>query len=205
MNVLIACEFSGIVRDAFLARGHNAMSCDLLPTENPGPHYQGDILDILGWRWDLLIAHPECRFLANSGAKHLYKGMKKTNGRDLTRWANMQSAAAFFNKLRNCRILKKAIENPIMHGHAKALIGQQSQLLQPWQHGHKEMKAICLWLENLPLLRPTDIIGPPPKNPDERKKWARIHRMTRSPTRGKDRSRFYTGVAEAMADQWGGA
>ena len=203
MKVLIACEFSGIVRDAFLAKGHDAVSCDLLPSERPGPHYQGDVLDILDDGWDLLIAHPECRFLANSGAKHLYTGMRKVNGRNPDRWTKMRLAAEFFNKLRNCKIPKRAIENPVIHRHAKKLVGQQSQLLQPWHHGHKEMKAICLWLEELSPLIPTNIVGPPPKNPDERKKWAKVHRCPPSPDRWKERSRFYPGVANAMADQWG--
>lgn len=195
MRVLVGCEFSGKVRDAFIARGHDAMSCDLLPTEAPGPHYQGDILDILGDWWDMLIAFPACTYMANSGAKHLYKGMKKENGVNQDRWGRMVKATDFFKKLWHSKIPKIAVENPVMHGHAKALIGvNQTQIIQPWQHGHGETKATCLWLENLPLLKPTNIVSG---------REARIHRMPPSKDRGKKRSATYQGIADAMAEQWG--
>lgn len=195
MRVLVGCEFSGKVRDTFIARGHDAMSCDLLPTEAPGPHHQGDIAGILGDRWDMLIAFPTCTYMANSGSKHLYKGMKKTNGIDQERWRSMEAAAAFFRKLWGCKIPQIAIENPIMHGHAKTLIGvSQTQIIQPWQFGHGETKATCLWLKNLPLLQPTNIVSG---------REARIHRMPPSKDRGKKRSTTYQGIADAMAEQWG--
>ena len=195
MKVLIGCEYSGKVRDAFIARGHDAVSCDLLPTEAPGPHYQGDIFDILDDWWDMLIAFPTCTYMANSGSKHLYNGMKKSNGINQERWQLMKEATAFFLKLWKCKIPKEALEYPIMHGHAKALIGvNQTQIIQPWHHGHGETKATCLWLEDLPLLVPTNIVSG---------RESRIHKMPPSKDRGKKRSETYPGVADAMALQWG--
>lgn len=203
MRVLVACECSGIVRDAFIARGHDAVSCDIQPTERPGPHIQDDVFRHLDDGWDMMIAHWECRFLANSGAKHLYRGMKKENGPDSQRWSDMRAAAASFNRLLDCKIPLKALENPIQHEHARALIRKYDQVIQPWQFGHREMKATCLWLEGLPRLAPTDIVGPPPADEEERKKWAVVHRMAPGPERTKNRSRTYPGVAAAMAAQWG--
>ena len=203
MRVLVACEFSGVVRNAFARLGHDAWSCDLMPSERPGNHYQGDVRDILDHGWDLMIGHPECTYLANSGAKHLYAGMKKKNGRNADRWDKMEAGAAFFRLLLNANIPRKAIENPIIHGHARNLIGHGcNQIIQPWQFGHQEMKATCLWLQNVPPLLPTHIVGPPPKDPEERKKWAKVHRMPPGPNRQKNRSRTYEGIAEAMATQW---
>lgn len=196
MRVLVACEFSGIVRDAFATRGHNAWSCDLLPTDRPGFHIQDSAQHVLAkdpW-WDLVIAHPPCTYLSNSGAKHLYAGMKKENGRNEERWEKMEEAAEFFRMFLAlpCPV---AIENPIMHGHAKALIGlQQSQTIQPWQFGHGETKATCLWLKGLPLLRPTNIVEG---------REQKVFRMAPSPDRWKLRSTTYQGIADAMADQWG--
>ena len=156
LRVLVACEFSGVVRDAFLRLGHDAVSCDLLPTESEGPHIQDDVLNHLSEGWDLLIAHPPCTYLCNSGVRHLYIGGKKVNGRDEKRWYQMSRATEFFLALWSAPIDKICIENPIMHGHAKRLIGvNQSQIIQPWQFGHGEIKATCLWLKNLPLLLPT--------------------------------------------------
>ena len=205
MKVLIACEESGIVRDAFLARGHDAMSCDLKPTRRPGPHYEGDVLDVLGKGWDMMIAHPVCRYMANSGGRWLYLGGKKVNGRDEERWENMRAGAAFFNKLYNADIPKIVVENPIIHEHAQAIIGvKQSQVIQPWHHGHKEMKATCLWLSgDLPLLLPSNVVGPPPKDPEERKAWAVVHRMPPGQERERLRSETKQGIADAFAAQWG--
>jgi len=204
MKVLVACEFSGTVRDAFLARGHDALSCDLLPSEAPGPHYQGDVFDVIGRGWDMMIAHPPCTYLANSGAKHLYRDMKKANGRCPDRWARMREGAEFFRRLLAAPIQRKAIENPIMHGHAARIIGvRPSQIIQPWQFGHREMKATCLHLEGLPPLVPTNIVGPVPLNPEARKRWAKVHRMPPGPDRWKKRSLTYSGIADAMASQWG--
>ena len=203
MKILVACEREGKVRDALIAKGHNAWSCDLHPTARPGPHIQDNVLNHLDDGWDGLIAFPVCRYLCNSGVKHLYLGMKKVNGRDPVRWEKMRRGARFFKVFLDADIPMRAVENPVMHGHAKSLdIGQQTQLIQPWQHGHREMKATCLWLVGLPKLEPTNIVGPPPKDPEERKKWAVIHRMAPGPERERLRSETYQGIADAFADQW---
>jgi len=186
MKVLIACEFSGIVREAFAKRGHDAWSCDLLPTEIPGQHIQGDVMDILGDGWDLMIAHPPCTRLANSGVRWLHE-------RNL--WGDMKFAATFFKELLNAPIQKKAIENPIPHGYAVKIIGRKyDQIIHPWMFGHGETKATCFWLEELPLLDPTDIV-------DGREQ--RIWKESPGPDRWKNRSRTYQGIADAMAEQWG--
>lgn len=194
MRVLVACEYSGVVRDAFLARGHDAMSCDLLPTDSPGPHYQGDVRDVLFDGWDLMIAHPPCTYLTNSGVRWL-----KDNPE---RWELMKEGAEFFRMLLNAPIPMRAIENPIMHGHAVQIIGRrQDQVVQPWMFGHTEQKATGLWLENLPLLQPTDNVREEmmalPK-----KERNRIHYMSPGKDRWKLRSTTYRGIAEAMASQW---
>jgi hypothetical protein len=196
MRVLVACEFSGIVRDAFIARGHDAMSADLLPSERPGPHYQGDVLDVLDDGWDLAICHPPCTFMANSGAKHLYIGGRAENGPDPARWESMREGAAFFRQLWDAPIPRIAIENPVMVGHAKRLIGvQQAQTIQPWMFSHGEVKATCLWLKGLPPLIPTDVVDG---------RTPRVHHMSPGPDRWRERSRTFQGIADAMADQWGG-
>jgi hypothetical protein len=150
MKVLVACEYSGKVRDAFRAKGHEAMSCDILPTDVEGPHYQGDVRDIINDGWDLMIAHPPCTYLTNSGVTWLHK--------DPSRWAKLDDGAAFFKMLLEAPVERIAIENPIMHKYAKERIGgvKQSQVVQPWMFGHMEQKATCLWLKNLPLLEPTN-------------------------------------------------
>lgn len=198
-RVLVACEFSGVVRRAFRAAGHDAWSCDLLPAEDGDTHHiQSDARSFLtGMRepWDLLIAHPPCTYMANSGAKHLYLGMRKENGPNPERWAAMHAAADFFLTLWQAPIDRIAVENPIMLGHAQQLIGDRpSQVIQPWQHGHGETKATCLWLKNLPLLTPSSIV-------DGREQ--RVFRMPPGPDRWKERSRTFEGIAAAMADQWG--
>lgn len=191
MRVLVACEFSGIVRDAFTALGHFAVSCDLLPTERPGEHYIGEAEYILDMDWDLLIAHPPCTYLANSGVCHLYK--------DESRWQKMRDGAALLNLFLNCDIPRVAVENPIMHRHGQELLtAKYTQIVQPWQFGHEETKGTCLWLKNLPKLTHTQIMdvrvprshreGPGTANGDPR--WKR-------------RSRTYQGIANAMAHQWG--
>jgi len=187
MRVLVACEFSGRVRDAFLARGHDAVSCDLLPTESPGPHIQGDVREILAEGWDLMIAHPPCTYLCNSGVSWLY--------RRPGRWEKMREAALFFRQLLEAPIPRICVENPIMHKYAVEIIGRrQDQVIQPWMFGHGETKATCLWLKNLPPLRPTNIVEG---------REQRLHRLPPSPDRWKERSRTYPGVARAMAEQWG--
>lgn len=191
MRVLVACEFSGIVRRAFAARGHDAWSCDLLPAEDrSNRHIVGDARDILGDDWDLLmVAHPPCTRLCNSGVRWLEE-------RNL--WGDLDEAAALFSAFWNAPIERVAVENPVMHRHAKERITNYqppAQSVQPWQFGHGETKRTCLWLRNLPPLRPTNIVAG---------REARVHRMPPGPDRWRERSRFFTGIAEAMADQWGG-
>lgn len=183
MKVLVACEYSGAVRDAFIRGGHEAMSCDLLPTDAPGPHYQGDVRDLLDYPWDLMIAHPPCTHLAVSGARHFEE--KRKDGRQ-------QSAVSFFMMLARARIPRIAIENPVCI--MSSMWRKPDQTIQPWMFGHGETKATCLWLKNLPPLRPTNIVPG---------REARIHRMPPSEDRWKLRSATYQGIAEAMADQWG--
>jgi hypothetical protein len=179
MRVLVACEFSGIVREAFRARGHDAWSCDLLPTEIPGQHIQCDVLSILDDGWDLMIAHPPCRYLSSSGAR--WKRPKETD-----------EAAEFFMALFNAPVFRVAMENPI--GRMSTLFRKPDQIIQPWQFGHGETKATCLWLKGLPLLQPTNIVeGRSP----------RVHHEPPGPERWKNRSRTYQGIADAMAAQWG--
>lgn len=205
MRVLIGCETSGRVRDAFRALGHDAVSCDLLPSDAPGPHIQGDVLDHLNEGWDLAIFHPTCTYLCNSGVRWLYGG--KGSVPDRTRFAAMVSGALFFHRLlTDSRIPRAACENPIMHRYARAIVGRpQDQLVQPWQFGDPFMKATCLWLRGLPPLTPTNVVGPPPSDPVERRKWAAVHQATPGPDRWKFRSVTYPGIAHAMAVQWGGA
>ena len=196
MRVLIACEYSGTVRDAFVAKGHDAMSCDLLPTDKAGPHYQGDVFDIIGDGWDLMIAHPPCTYLTNSGVTWLHK--------DPSRWAKLDDGAAFFKALLNADIPMIAVENPIMHKYAKERIGgtKQTQVVQPWMFGHLEQKATCLWLKGLQPLVATNNVRDEmmalPKNQRER-----LHYLPPSADRWKLRSTTYQGIADAMAKQWG--
>lgn len=194
MRVLVACEFSGTVRRAFALRGHDAMSCDLLPTELSGPHYQGDVRDILGkWQFDLLIAHPPCTHLAVSGARHF--AAKQASG-------VQEEALQFVRALLNAPIPMIALENPISI--ISSRIRKPDQIIQPWQFGHGETKATCLWLKNLPKLVPTHSEKPDlfaAEAPKERD--PRVWRLPPSPDRWKERSRTFTGIAEAMANQWG--
>ena len=197
MRVLIACEFSGIVRRAFSARGHDAWSCDLLPAEDgSNRHITGDARDILNDGWDLLmVAHPPCTRLCNSGVRWLSvppPGRTAENMQD-----ELLKGAALFSAFWNAPIDRIAIENPVMHKHAKALIENYSkpaQSIQPWQFGHGETKRTCLWLKGLPPLTATNIVEG---------REARVHRMPPSPNRWRERSRFFTGIADAMASQWG--
>lgn len=189
LNVLVACEFSGAVRDAFTALGHCAVSCDFLPSGTPGKHYQGDVRDILDWGWDLMIAHPTCTYLCNSGVSWLHKRPE--------RWQQMAEGAAFFRELLNAPIPHIAVENPIMHKYAVEIVGRrQNQVIQPYQFGHGESKATCLWLKNLPELKPTNRVAG---------REQRLHRLPPSPERWKLRSMTYPGIAKAMAEQWSGA
>ncbi len=186
MRVLVACEFSGAVRRAFRDRGHAAWSCDILDAEDGSEyHHKGDaIKEAETYPWDLMIAHPPCTYLCNSGVRWL-------NG-NVDRQVRMQVATEFFFKLLKMDIAKICIENPIPHCHAR--LPKYTQIIQPWQYGHGETKATCLWLKNLPPLRPTNIVNG---------REAKVHKMPPSLTRSKERSRTYTGIAEAFAEQWG--
>lgn len=183
MKVLIACEFSGIVREAFRALGHDAISCDLLKTEIPGPHYQGPVEDLLQEPFDLMIAHPPCTHLAVSGAR--YFAEKRKSGMQ-------QEALAFVQLLLNAPIHRICLENPVSI--ISTHIRKPTQIIQPWQFGHGETKTTCLWLKNLPALRATNIV---------KGREPRIHYESPGPDRWKNRSRTYTGIAQAMAEQWG--
>jgi hypothetical protein len=199
-RVVIACEFSGTVRDAFLRRGHDAISVDLLPTESPGPHHQGDIFEFLNDHrdcFDLLIGHPECTYLCNSGVRWLSENPD--------RWNLMVDGAQFFKRLLNWPVKHKALENPIMHRYAASIIGRrQSQSVQPYYFGDKKLKRTCLWLDNLPPLEITNYVGPaPPAGTKWYGEWAEVHHAAKGPERWKLRSRTYPGFADAMATQWG--
>ena len=192
MNILIGCEESGAVRDAFIAKGHNAISCDLFETSAPGPHLQGNVLPLLKMEWDLIIAHPPCTYLSNSGVCHL-----KT---DPTRWDKMLAATEFFNKILKARCAKICIENPIPHKYG---VGKTyTQIIHPWQFGHTETKATCLWLKGLPKLVETNNVKEAMlKLP--KKEVQRLHYLSPGPERAKLRSKTYSGIAKAMAEQWG--
>ena len=182
MRVLIACEFSGVVREAYTAKGHDARSCDILPSEIPRNHYQCKIEEIpKKGQWDLMIAFPPCTHLAVSGARWFKDRIEE-----------QREAIDFFMSLVNAPIPRIAIENPI--GIMSTKYRKPDQIIQPWQFGHGETKATCLWLKNLPKLKPTNIVEG---------REARIHRMAPGPNRSKERSRTYPGIAAAMAEQWG--
>ena len=185
MRVLVACEYSATVRDAFRRRGHDAWSCDLLPTEgDPRWHIEADALAVANYdHWDLMICHPPCTHLAVSGARHF--SAKQASG-------VQDEALAFVRDLLDAPIPRIALENPVSI--ISSRIRKPDQVIQPWQFGHGEVKATCLWLKGLPKLKPTNIVEG---------REARVHRMPPGPDRWKERSRTFTGIAEAMADQWG--
>jgi len=178
--VLVACEYSGRVRDAFIRNGCEAVSCDLLPTDQPGPHYQGDVFNIINDGWDLMVAHPPCTHLAVSGARWFHKKEKE-----------QEEALDFVRRLMAAPINQIAIENPISVISSK--IRKPDQIIQPWMFGHGETKATCLWLKNLPPLQPTEIVEG---------RENKVHRMPPSEHRWKLRSLTYQGIADAMGDQW---
>lgn len=195
MRVLVACEFSGAVRDAFTAIGHDAMSCDLLPTETPGPHYRGDVFDVIGDEWDLMVAHPPCTYLTNSGVRWLHSDPK--------RWQQLIEGATFFRDLLDAPIARIAVENPVMHRWAAKIVGRrQTQVIQPWMFGHPETKATGLWLRGLPPLLATDDVRDEMRRLPAKER-ARIHHVSPSPDRWRIRSVTYAGIAQAMATQWG--
>jgi hypothetical protein len=198
MKILVACEYSGTVRDAFIAKGHDAVSCDLLPSDAPlnGPHYEGSVFDIINDGWDMLIGHPPCTYLTNSGVSWLHRRPE--------RWAQLEDGAAFFKALWNAPIKRIGLENPIMHKYAieRTGAGKQSQVIQPWMFGHMEKKGTGLWLKNLPLLKATtNLLDETNKLP--MKEQQRIHMLPPSADRWKLRSTTFKGIAAAMADQWG--
>jgi hypothetical protein len=209
MKILIACEFSGIVRDAFIARGHDAISCDLLPTEHPGPHYQGDVMDIINDGWDIMIGHPPCTFLTNCGVRWF-----KT---DPSRMDKMKDGAEFFLKLWNAPIDKICLENPIMHCYSREIIKTKyDQIIQPYWFGDSVQKSTCLWLKNLSRLKPTNIVDRgmiyvDPRGNKHGGKFTNRAKNAYSPLmllpknnkRAQIRSTTFQGIANAMAEQWG--
>lgn len=197
MKVLVACEFSGTVRRAFAARGHDAWSCDLLPAEDRhNKHIVGDARAILNDGWDLLmVAHPPCTRLCNSGVRWLSVPPPGKTAEQMQ--AELHEGAALFSAFWNASIDRICVENPVMHRHAKALIenyAAPTQSVQPWQFGHGETKRTCFWLKGLDPLKPTDIVDG---------RTQRVARMPPGPNRWRERSRFFPGIADAMADQWG--
>ena len=207
MKVLVACEFSGIVRDAFRKLGHDAWSCDLLDCESDSTwHIKYDVLKYLNDGWDLMIAHPPCTYLTNAGVRHLHENVSSKTGKKAkvhgeARMQAMRESAIFFNELKDAPINRIAIENPIPHKYAREIIGQYSQIIQPYWFGHPESKRTCLWLKNLPKLCSTKYVKDQmlllPK-----KLSNRVHYASPSPDRWKEWSRTYKGIADAMASQW---
>lgn len=197
MKMLIACEYSGVVRRAFAARGHDVWSCDILPAEDSSNrHITGDVRDILNDGWDMLmVAHPPCTRLCNSGVRWLSKPPRGKTLEDMHK--ELHDGAGLFSDCWNAPIERICIENPVMHRHAKLLIRNYeefAQSIQPWQFGDGEIKRTCLWLKNLPSLVKTNVVEG---------RVARVHRMPPGPDRQKERSRFFPGIANAMAEQWG--
>lgn len=192
MKVLVACEYSGTVRDAFLARGHEAMSCDLLPTDASGPHYQGDVFDIIENGWDLMIAHPPCTYLSVSGMHWTTRGLRDPQ---LT-----EDALAFVRRLMAAPVERIAIENPVSV--ISSRIRKPDQIIQPWWFGHDASKKTCLWLKNLPLLKPTNMLPGDAKTRRANQTASGQNKLPPSKDRWKIRSATYRGIADAMASQW---
>jgi len=193
MKVLVACEFSGIVRDAFTRQGHDATSCDLLPSETKGKHYQGDVRDMLNSEWALMIAHPPCTYLCSSGLHW--------NKRRPGRAAQTEAALEFVRILLDAPIPHIALENPV--GCISTRIRKPEQIIQPWQFGHAESKSTCLWLKGLPPLCSTNILPLPERGRWDNQTDSGQNKLTPSPNRWAERSKTYSGIAEAMAEQWG--
>ena len=192
MRVLVACEFSGIVRDAFAKRGHDAWSCDILPTEAPGNHIQDDVLKHLDDGWDLMVAHPPCTYLCRQSWRWVEQKML---------YHEYRKARDFFRDIAQAFVPRICIENPIPHSQATSEIGRYSQIIQPYQFGHDYSKKTCLWLKNLPALKPTNLVELTYYITPNGKKYTRGWYFT--PRNGKDRSRTFQGIANAMAEQWG--
>jgi hypothetical protein len=211
MNVLIACESSGRVREAFRKRGHDAWSCDLNPAEDGSKfHFEGDALEFIqfGPKFDLIIAHPPCTYLCNSGVRWLWQGGNSKNPVNADRWKEMHAGAKFFKQLYNYAVarnpeVKMARENPVPHPYARQQLGPPDQYVQPWWFGDPAFKATGLWLHRLKPLVPTNKLIPPKPGTPEHKAWSAIHRASPGPNRSVERSRTFQGIANAMAEQWG--
>jgi len=206
LNCLVACEESQEVTEQIMMLGHKCMSCDIEHKGAKGlPHYKGDVRDLLHERYDLVVFHPVCKFIANSGVRWLYNPDGRQNTR---RWMSLIDAMIFFNLRHEFNSDYVVTENPIPHKYAvngiadKIGIGKYNQCFQPWHFGHQKMKATCLWLKNLPKLKPTNIVGPPPKDKAERVKWQDVWMASPGPDRERLRSITYTGIAEAIAKQY---
>lgn len=198
MRVLVACEYSGTVRDAFIAAGHDAMSCDLLPTDKPGPHYCGDVRDVIGQGWDLMVCHPPCTYLSVSGMHWTARGLRDP--------ALTEEALDFVRLLMGAPVQRIALENPVSV--ISSRIRKPDQVVNPYQFGHDASKKTCLWLKGLPTLRPTNFVEP--RMVDGKPRWGNQtdtgqNRLSPGPDRWKVRSTTYAGIAAAMANQWGGA
>lgn len=198
MRVLVACEYSGTVRDAFIAAGHDAMSCDLLPTDKPGPHYCGDVRDVIGQGWDLMVCHPPCTYLSVSGMHWTARGLRDP--------ALTEEALDFVRLLMGAPVQRIALENPVSV--ISSRIRKPDQVVNPYQFGHDASKKTCLWLKGLPPLRPTNFVEP--RMVDGKPRWGNQkdtgqNRLSPGPDRWKVRSTTYAGIAAAMANQWGGA
>lgn len=193
MRVLVACEFSGVVADEFIKAGCEAVSCDLKPRRTAGPHIQGNVVDFLDDGWDMLVGFPPCTFLSAAGLHHLYS--RKT-GINVERMKRVREACALFSRLLESGIPRIALENPVPHRYARELMGDYSQVVYPWQHGHRETKQTCLWLRGLPLLQPTKIMCPPYV------RW--VDTLPQSKGRQEKRTLTFSGIAKAMARQWSG-
>lgn len=198
MRVLIACEFSGVVREEFRALGHDVVSCDLLPTERPGPHIQGDVLQVLDDGWDMMIAHPPCTYLCSMGVWWNHKRPE--------RWPLTDQAEQFFRAMIDADIPRIAVENPV--GIMSTRYRKPDQIIQPWHFGHEANKPTCLWLKGLPCLAPTNVVGKGrfyvKKNGQRMSAWSHVTSGTRKDERAKIASRTFPGIATAMAAQWGG-
>lgn len=207
LRVLVACEYSGAVRDAFRALGHDAMSCDLLDTDVAGPHYKGDVFEIIGDGWDLMVAHPPCTYLTNSGVRWLRERTRAGDAytaRAIDRWPAMIDGALFFRRLLDAPIPRVAVENPTMHGYATSIVGEKAtQTVHPWQHGHTQTKATGLWLRGLPPLLETDNVKAETMALPYAER-SMIHYASPGVDRWKVRSATFPGIAAAMAAQWGG-
>lgn len=206
MRILVACEYSGRVREAFRKLGHDAWSCDLLPSDDNSPyHIQGDVLEHLNDGWDMMIAHPPCTYLANSGVQHLWEGRKKENGKNMERWKLMDEGREFLLALLNAPIPKIAVENPTPHSYAK--LPAYAQAVHPYYFGEEAQKRTCLWLKNLPPLVATNMVGKGEQyiGKNGKPNGSKWYQLPPSGERRKHRSTTFQSIANAMAEQWGGS